>query len=250
MTLLAASAWSWSPPLGRRAPRVASSSLRAIMMSAAAQGSKRAPLLPKSIDWTGTATQSMRSHSVLAAPPQLPASFTVLGIETSCDDTGVAVVRCDGTILGESIASQAELHEEWGGVMPGIARDAHAEALNRTIAEALDRAGLQSVADVDAVAVTVGPGLEICLRVGTEAAKALALRDAASDQAASAEEQAAEAEAAKAEMEAAVVRAKAEAAQAKEARDLEAERAATAETGQRQTASQLNATGAATQPQP
>ena len=175
MTLLAASAWSWSPPLGRRAPRVASSSLRAIMMSAAAQGSKRAPLLPKSIDWTGTATQSMRSHSVLAAPPQLPASFTVLGIETSCDDTGVAVVRCDGTILGESIASQAELHEEWGGVMPGIARDAHAEALNRTIAEALDRAGLQSVADVDAVAVTVGPGLEICLRVGTEAAKALAL---------------------------------------------------------------------------
>ena len=117
----------------------------------------------------------MRSHSVLAAPPQLPDSFTVLGIETSCDDTGVAVVRCDGTILGESIASQAELHEEWGGVMPGLARDAHAEALNRTIAEALDRAGLQSVADVDAVAVTVGPGLEICLRVGTEAAKALAL---------------------------------------------------------------------------
>ena len=145
------------------------------MTAAAAGSSRRPPLLPKSIDWTGAATESMRSHSVLAAPPQLPASFTVLGIETSCDDTGVAVVRCDGTILGEAIASQAELHEEWGGVMPGLARDAHAEALDRTIAEALERAGMSSVADVDAVAVTVGPGLEICLRVGCEAAKALAL---------------------------------------------------------------------------
>ena len=84
----------------------------------------------------------------------------------SCDDTGVAVVRSDGTILGEALASQAELHEEWGGVMPSVARDAHAEALERTAAEALDRAGMSSAAEVDAIAVTVGPGLEICLRVG------------------------------------------------------------------------------------
>ena len=80
----------------------------------------------------------------------------MLGIETSCDDTGVAVVRSDGTILGEALASQAKLHEEYGGVMPAVARDAHSEALERVTAEALRRAGLQSAADVDAVAVTVG----------------------------------------------------------------------------------------------
>ena len=104
----------------------------------------------------------------------LRSPFTVLGIETSCDDTGVAVVRSDGLILGEALTSQAALHEEWGGVVPGIARDAHEQALGATIELAVARAGLSSVADVDAVAVTAGPGLEICLRVGAEAAKALA----------------------------------------------------------------------------
>jgi len=98
----------------------------------------------------------------------------VLGIETSCDDTGVAVVRSDGEILGEAIASQAELHEAWGGVVPGIARDAHRDALGGAVELALRRAGLSSAAEVDAVAVTVGPGLEICLRVGCEEAVRLA----------------------------------------------------------------------------
>ncbi len=112
----------------------------------------------------------------LPIPGSDGAPFTVLGIETSCDDTGVAVVRSDGTILGEALASQAALHEEWGGVVPGIARDAHTAALDNTVAEALARAGMASAAEVDAVAVTVGPGLEICLRVGCEGAKALAVR--------------------------------------------------------------------------
>jgi len=105
----------------------------------------------------------------------LPEPFTVLGIETSCDDTGVAVVRSDGVVLGEAIASQAALHEEFGGVFPTVARDAHKAELGRVIELALERADLSSVADVDAVAVTVGPGLEICLRVGCEQAKALAI---------------------------------------------------------------------------
>ena len=108
-------------------------------------------------------------------PSPCTAPFTVLGVETSCDDTGVAIVSSDGRILGEALASQAALHEEWGGVVPGLARDAHAEALDRVVAEALGRAGMESVAEVDAVAVTVGPGLEICLRVGCEGAKALAI---------------------------------------------------------------------------
>ena len=107
--------------------------------------------------------------------PPAGVPYTVLGIETSCDDTGVAVVSSDGTILGEAIASQAALHEEWGGVVPGIARDAHIEALDRVVGEALNRAGMASADDVDVIAVTVGPGLEICLRVGCEGAKALAL---------------------------------------------------------------------------
>jgi len=99
----------------------------------------------------------------------------VLGIETSCDDTGVAIVSSEGAILGEALASQAALHEEWGGVVPNLAKNAHEEALDRVVAEALSKAGMNSVADVDAVAVTVGPGLEICLRVGCEGAKALAI---------------------------------------------------------------------------
>lgn len=107
--------------------------------------------------------------------PPVGRPFTVLGIETSCDDTGVAIVSSDGRILGEALASQAALHEEWGGVKPDVARDAHAAALDRVVGEALERAGLATAADVDAIAVTVGPGLEICLRVGCEGAKALAL---------------------------------------------------------------------------
>lgn len=51
--------------------------------------------------------------------PDRSRPFTVLGIETSCDDTGVAVVRSDGTILGEALASQYDIHKDWGGVVPG-----------------------------------------------------------------------------------------------------------------------------------
>ena len=99
--------------------------------------------------------------------------FTVLGIETSCDDTGAAVVRSDGAILGEALASQHEIHECYGGVVPGLARDAHESNIDAVVERALRQAGL-SAADVDAVAVTIGPGLEICLRVGATFARALA----------------------------------------------------------------------------
>ena len=137
------------PPVGRRLIRVGG--LRAMANHHAAGK----PGLPKGVEWAGASGPAVRE----VTPSDLAASgspFCVLGIETSCDDTGVAVVRSDGTILGEALASQAELHEEWGGVMPGLARDAHAEALDRVTAEALRRAGMDSVADVDAVAVTVG----------------------------------------------------------------------------------------------
>jgi N6-L-threonylcarbamoyladenine synthase len=100
--------------------------------------------------------------------------FTVLGIESSCDDTGAAVVRSDGVILGEALASQSHIHEEWGGVVPGLAKTAHEEALEGVIQRALDEAEM-TLHDIDAIGVTVGPGLEICLRVGAQRACQLAI---------------------------------------------------------------------------
>ena len=99
--------------------------------------------------------------------------FTVLGIESSCDDTGAAVVRSDGIILGESLASQAHIHEEWGGVVPGLAREAHEENIDRVIDDALRKAQT-TLEEIDAIGVTVGPGLELCLRVGSQKACQLA----------------------------------------------------------------------------
>ena len=110
------------------------------------------------------------AHSGL---PDTTKLFTVLGIESSCDDTGVAIVRSDGRILGEALASQADIHEQWGGVVPGLARTAHEENLDRITDLALKNAGM-CLEDVDAIAVTVGPGLEICLRVGCNRARELA----------------------------------------------------------------------------
>jgi hypothetical protein len=58
-------------------------------------------------------------HAAASGLPDMSRPFTVMGIETSCDDTGVAIVRSDGTILGEALASQYDIHKEWGGVVPG-----------------------------------------------------------------------------------------------------------------------------------
>jgi N6-L-threonylcarbamoyladenine synthase len=99
--------------------------------------------------------------------------FTVLGIESSCDDTGAAVVRSDGVILGESLASQSHIHEEWGGIVPGLAKTAHEENIDRVVNDALEKAQM-TLEEIDAIGVTVGPGLEICLRVGCEKAIQLA----------------------------------------------------------------------------
>ena len=75
----------------------------------------------------------------------------ILGIETSCDDTGAAVVTTDGRILGEAIAGQVEVHAPWGGVVPSLAKEAHQAAIDRVVADALSAAGV-SACDLDAVA--------------------------------------------------------------------------------------------------
>ncbi|MGO1571224.1 MAG: tRNA (adenosine(37)-N6)-threonylcarbamoyltransferase complex transferase subunit TsaD [Canibacter sp.] len=97
----------------------------------------------------------------------------VLGIETSCDETGVGIVR-GNTLLANAIASSMEEHARFGGVVPEVAARAHLESIDATIQQALDDANL-SLTDIDAVAVTSGPGLAGALMVGVAAAKGLAL---------------------------------------------------------------------------
>jgi len=96
----------------------------------------------------------------------------VLGIETSCDETGVGLVR-GGQLLADAVASSVEEHARFGGVVPEVASRAHLEAMVPTISRACEQAGV-TLADVDAVAVTSGPGLAGSLLVGVAAAKALA----------------------------------------------------------------------------
>jgi N6-L-threonylcarbamoyladenine synthase len=97
----------------------------------------------------------------------------VLGIETSCDETGVGIVR-GHTLLADAVASSVDEHARFGGVVPEVASRAHLEAMVPTVQRACDTAGV-ALHDVDAIAVTAGPGLAGALLVGVAAAKALAL---------------------------------------------------------------------------
>lgn len=102
-----------------------------------------------------------------------------LGIETSCDETAIAIVQDQFSVRTNLIASQEHLHERFGGVVPEVAARAHVEALNPLLEEALAVAALEPN-DIDGVAVTVGPGLVGALLVGMAAAKAFALATGAS----------------------------------------------------------------------
>jgi len=97
-----------------------------------------------------------------------------LGIETSCDETAVAIVEDGFTVRTNMIAAQVHLHERFGGVVPEVAARAHVEALTPLLAEAMVAADV-GVGDVDGVAVTVGPGLVGALLVGMAAAKSFSL---------------------------------------------------------------------------
>ena len=97
----------------------------------------------------------------------------ILGIETSCDETGIGIVR-GTTLLADTVASSVEEHARFGGVVPEVASRAHLEAMVPTIERACQTAGIK-LDDVDALAVTAGPGLAGALLVGVSAAKSLAL---------------------------------------------------------------------------
>ena len=92
----------------------------------------------------------------------MPASLTILGLESSCDDTAAAVVRVDdlgrANVLASVVADQTDLHAAFGGVVPEIAARAHAEKLDLCVEQALTQAEI-TLAEVDAIAVTAGPGL-------------------------------------------------------------------------------------------
>jgi N6-L-threonylcarbamoyladenine synthase len=98
----------------------------------------------------------------------------VLGIETSCDETAAALVADGVTVRANVIGSQVELHRPYGGVVPEIAARAHLELLLPVLDRALVEGGC-TYDDIDAVAVTVGPGLVGALLVGVAAGKSLAL---------------------------------------------------------------------------
>jgi N6-L-threonylcarbamoyladenine synthase len=97
----------------------------------------------------------------------------ILGIETSCDETAAAVVGTDGDVLANVVASQADLHGRYGGVVPEVASRRHLELIEPVVREALAEGGVE-LGDVGRVAVTQGPGLVGALLVGLSAAKALA----------------------------------------------------------------------------
>jgi N6-L-threonylcarbamoyladenine synthase len=101
-------------------------------------------------------------------------SRTILGIETSCDETSAAVVVAGRDVRASLVSSQVDLHAKYGGIVPEIASRAHIERVRPIVEETLTAAGV-GYADLDALAVTVGPGLVGSLLVGVTAAKTLAL---------------------------------------------------------------------------
>lgn len=98
--------------------------------------------------------------------------MNILAIDTSCDETSVAILKNDW-ILSNVVSSQVNLHLKWGGVVPDIARRAHNERIDNVIKEALKRAHTK-LSEIDFFATTYGPGLAIALEVGLEKAKTLA----------------------------------------------------------------------------
>nr|KJB24824.1 hypothetical protein B456_004G162900 [Gossypium raimondii] len=120
---------------------------------------------------------SPEAHFSTSRRPVSSKSFdddlVVLGIETSCDDTAAAIVRGNGEILSQVVSSQADLLARYGGVAPKMAEEAHSQVIDQVVQDALDKASLTE-RELSAVAVTIGPGLSLCLRVGVQKARRVA----------------------------------------------------------------------------
>ncbi|HBR71185.1 MAG TPA: tRNA (adenosine(37)-N6)-threonylcarbamoyltransferase complex transferase subunit TsaD, partial [Candidatus Moranbacteria bacterium] len=102
-------------------------------------------------------------------------SKIILAIETSCDETSVAILRCEKenlAILSNQVSSQVELHAQWGGVVPNLAAREHTKNISPVLFEALSEAQI-SLSQIDLISVTSGPGLIPALMVGVNFAKTL-----------------------------------------------------------------------------
>ena len=107
----------------------------------------------------------------------MPKKTVILGIESSCDETAAALVTDQGDlpkILSNVVSSQVEVHKSWGGVVPELAARAHLEKIDIITKKALEKSKLKLL-DIDAIAVTAGPGLVVCLSVGLSFAKSLSI---------------------------------------------------------------------------
>ncbi len=100
-------------------------------------------------------------------------AINILGIETSCDETAAAIVTDGRDIRSSVVASQVDIHQRFGGVVPELASRAHMEAIYPVVSQAFEQAGMET-GDIDAVAIANQPGLTVALMVGVTAAKALA----------------------------------------------------------------------------
>ena len=102
----------------------------------------------------------------------------ILGIETSCDETAASIIQENDTakpnILSNIVSSQIDVHKEFGGVVPELAARSHIEKIDHIVKKAIDESG-KNLSEIDAIAVTAGPGLIVCLSVGLNFAKSLAL---------------------------------------------------------------------------
>lgn len=96
----------------------------------------------------------------------------IMAIESSCDETSVAIVKNGREVISNVISSQIDMHKRFGGVVPEVASRMHLEAINNIVKESLEKANM-TLNDVDAIAVTKGPGLVGALLVGISEAKAL-----------------------------------------------------------------------------
>ncbi|XVF22731.1 hypothetical protein REPUB_Repub12eG0196100 [Reevesia pubescens] len=130
------------------------------------------PLFSCSSSLNSLETHFSTSRSSVSPKP-FNDDLVVLGIETSCDDTAAAIVRGNGEILSQVVSSQEDLLARYGGVDPKMAEEAHSQVIDQVVQEALDKASLTE-GDISAVAVTIGPGLSLCLRVGVQKARRVA----------------------------------------------------------------------------
>ncbi|OTF72211.1 tRNA N6-adenosine threonylcarbamoyltransferase, mitochondrial-like [Euroglyphus maynei] len=138
----------------------------------AEQSSKKNISLCKSIS---LARDSCKLRYLNGCATVVYARKLVLGIETSCDDTGIAIVDEDGQIISEVCASQTALHVSNGGIIPPVARDLHKTVIDRCVSNCLHNANVLST-DLSAIAVTIKPGLPLSLLVGCNYAKKLSAK--------------------------------------------------------------------------